>query len=99
MATQMMVHSVDGTELEQRRLALGLSREALGAAAGGISSATVKRVERGEVRPQPSTLSAITAALERAESRTITSGNDETPVTGASQTTDPYAAEGCHSGV
>lgn len=53
----------DGPELERWRKSLGLSREALGAAAGGIASATVKRVERGEVKPQPSTLSALVGAL------------------------------------
>lgn len=42
----------------------GLSREALGALAGGISSATVARIERGIVDPHRSTKSALATALE-----------------------------------
>jgi transcriptional regulator with XRE-family HTH domain len=51
------------TPLEVRRRAAGLSRERLGAAAGAISSATIKRIERGLVRPHPSTRVALAAAL------------------------------------
>jgi transcriptional regulator with XRE-family HTH domain len=70
MTQQMLSRAVDGTVLERRRLALGLSRERLAAAAGDFSAATIKRVERGEVKPQPSTLAAILAALNRAEDPT-----------------------------
>jgi transcriptional regulator with XRE-family HTH domain len=61
MTTQMIRRSAD--DLLRRRLALGYSRERLGAAAGGISSATVKRVERGLVSPHPATLTALAQAL------------------------------------
>jgi predicted transcriptional regulator len=71
----MITHAPDGSSLERRRLALGLSREALGAAAGGIASATVQRIERGHVRPHPSTLSAIIAALSVRE--TLLTPQDE----------------------
>jgi predicted transcriptional regulator len=63
----MVTPAILGTALERRRLKLGLSREALGASAGGISAATIKRAERELVKPHPSTLAALTAALERAE--------------------------------
>lgn len=63
MATQMMPRRVDGSALKRRRLEAGFSRERLGAAAGGIASATVVRVERGEVSPHPSTVAALAAAL------------------------------------
>jgi transcriptional regulator with XRE-family HTH domain len=60
----MISHDAEDLKpLEQRRLALGYSRERLGAAAGGISSATVKRVERGRVRPHPATRVALARAL------------------------------------
>lgn len=59
----MSVHPADGSAFERRRLALGYSRERLGAAAGGISSATVRRVERGLVNPHPSTRVALAQAL------------------------------------
>jgi transcriptional regulator with XRE-family HTH domain len=45
------------------RKARGLSRERLGAAAGGVSAATIRRTERGETRPHPRTLAALAAAL------------------------------------
>jgi DNA-binding XRE family transcriptional regulator len=64
MNFQMTVHDEDGIGLlQRRRLALGLSRERLGAAAGGISSATVRRVERGLVSPHPATVAALARAL------------------------------------
>ncbi len=68
MTTHMIDHTAtcradDPRPLEQRRLALGYSRERLGAAAGGISSATVKRVERGLVKPHPATRAALARAL------------------------------------
>ena len=50
-------------ELEQRRVALGYSRERLGAAAGGVSSATVWRIERGLVTPHHTTRLALARAL------------------------------------
>lgn len=58
----MQAHPAVGS-LETRRLNQGLSREALGAAAGGISSATITRIERGKVRPHRATLSALARAL------------------------------------
>jgi predicted transcriptional regulator len=63
MTSQMVTHAHDGATLERWRRSLGMSREALGAAVGGIASATVKRVERGEVKPHPSTLAALVGAL------------------------------------
>jgi predicted transcriptional regulator len=63
MTRQMITHGVDGNTLKRWREACGLSRERLGAAAGGISSATVKRIEQGTVRPHASTVAALTAAL------------------------------------
>ena len=62
-----MVTHTDGATIEQRRLAAGLSRERLGAAAGGVASATIVRVERGLVNPHPRTLAALLAALDEAE--------------------------------
>jgi DNA-binding XRE family transcriptional regulator len=60
----MIEHEQDGTaSLEGRRLALGYSRERLGAAAGGLSAATVFRVERGMVVPRPATRVALARAL------------------------------------
>ncbi len=61
--TLRTISDADLLPLERRRLALGLSRERLGAAAGGLGSATVRRVERGLVRPHPATLSALARAL------------------------------------
>jgi transcriptional regulator with XRE-family HTH domain len=49
--------------LAARRRARGLSRERLGAAAGGVSAATIRRTERGETRPHPRTLAALAEAL------------------------------------
>jgi transcriptional regulator with XRE-family HTH domain len=60
--------AVDGTVIQQRRLAAGLSRERLGAAAGGVATATIVRLEAGvTVRPHPRTLVALLAALDEAE--------------------------------
>ena len=56
-----------GERIEQRRHALEMSRETLGAAAGGIASSTVHRVERGLVKAHPRTIAALTQALDRAE--------------------------------
>jgi transcriptional regulator with XRE-family HTH domain len=64
MATQMMNHEAAGAAIKARRELLGLSREALGAAAGGVSCSTIRRVEREEVRSHPSTLAALTRALD-----------------------------------
>jgi DNA-binding XRE family transcriptional regulator len=63
MTLHMIVHAPDETPLEQRRLALGYSRERLGAAAGGVSSATVRRIERGLVNPHQITRLALARAL------------------------------------
>lgn len=51
------------TALEIHRRAAGLSRERLGQRAGAISSATIKRIERGLVNPHPSTRVALATAL------------------------------------
>jgi DNA-binding XRE family transcriptional regulator len=60
----MIEHKEDvRVSLEGRRLALGYSRERLGAAAGGLSAATVFRVERGMVAPRPATRVALARAL------------------------------------
>ncbi len=66
--TEIMQQRPDsiGARVLERRHALGLSREALGAAAGGVSSATVYRIELGRVRPHPSTVRALLTALEQA---------------------------------
>lgn len=52
-----------GIALRARRDALALSRERLGARAGGISSATIARIERGAVTPHPATVAALAMAL------------------------------------
>lgn len=60
----LMEHHVSvGSTLRERREALDLSREALGAAAGGISSTTIWRLENGTVRPHRSTVAALARAL------------------------------------
>lgn len=51
------------TRLQRLREERDLSREALGAAAGGISSATIARIERGQVKPFRSTVAALALAL------------------------------------
>ena len=51
------------TRLEAHRRAAGFSRERLGQRAGAISSATIKRIERGQVVPHPSTKVALATAL------------------------------------
>jgi predicted transcriptional regulator len=56
-----------GAALHARRLNVGLSREALGQRAGGISSSTVRRVEDGVVVPHPATVAALDRALANAE--------------------------------
>lgn len=55
-----------GTEIMERREALGLSREGL-AYKAGIALRTVERIEAGEAKPQRSTLTVIRLALEGAE--------------------------------
>ena len=59
----MIAHGPVGEALKARRLALGLSRERLGARADGISSATITRIERGTVTPHPATVTALARAL------------------------------------
>jgi DNA-binding XRE family transcriptional regulator len=51
------------TALQERREELDMSREALGVAAGGISSTTIWRMENGTVRPHRSTVAALARAL------------------------------------
>lgn len=89
MTAQMIVHRPDstGARLLERRRQLGLSREALGAAAGGVSSATVYRVELGRVRPHPSTLQALLKALETSEARVTTPSPTKTAKTVATRAT------------
>jgi len=53
-----------GGGLLELRLARGYSRERLGAAAGGISVSTIRRVERGIGTPHPVTLQALARALD-----------------------------------
>jgi predicted transcriptional regulator len=60
---QMTPHTSVGPGLRARRESLGLSREALGAAAGGISSATIARAEAGTVKPHRATMTALARAL------------------------------------
>jgi ribosome-binding protein aMBF1 (putative translation factor) len=64
---QLMVRKDIGGSIERRRMALGISRERLGAAAGGVARGTVERVERSQVKPHPRTVAALTQALDRAE--------------------------------
>lgn len=53
------------SRLKELRDERQLSREALGAAAGGVSSATIFRLERGMIsRPHQATLNALAAALD-----------------------------------
>jgi transcriptional regulator with XRE-family HTH domain len=74
----MTVQTTGLTSVESRRRAAGLSRERLGAAAGGISSATVRRIERGLVTPHPATVSALARALD-CEPRDIDPKNANAP--------------------
>ncbi len=67
MTKQMKDQRPVGAEIKARRLALKLSREALGAAAGGVSSSTVRRVEFATVHPHPSTIAALKQALDAAD--------------------------------
>ena len=64
MTSQMTPYAAVGTAIKAQRQALGLSREALGAIAGGVSSSTIRRVERETVAPHPSTVAALTRALD-----------------------------------
>jgi transcriptional regulator with XRE-family HTH domain len=57
------IHSQRPVGLEARRLALGLSRERLAAKADGMSSATIRRAERGDTVPHPRTVAALAKAL------------------------------------
>jgi transcriptional regulator with XRE-family HTH domain len=77
MTVQMIGRPPDGAALKQWRLSIGLSREALGAAAGGVSSATVRRIEHGEVRPHPSTVAALLGALRARSGAVLTSDDHE----------------------
>lgn len=74
----MKAHGLDGATFESHRLALGLSREALGAEAGGISSSTIRRIERGTVSPHRSTVAALARALGFPRD-TVPALNDERP--------------------
>jgi len=81
MTVQMISRTPDGAALKQWRLSVGLSREALGAAAGGISSATVRRIEHAEVRPHPSTVVALLNALKaRSDTAGVIQNDHEGPV-------------------
>jgi DNA-binding XRE family transcriptional regulator len=60
---QMKAHKPVGVALRTRREQLGLSREALGAVAGGISSDTVARAEAGTVKTNRATKFALARAL------------------------------------
>jgi transcriptional regulator with XRE-family HTH domain len=52
-----------GQALRLLRQLRGLTRQELGARAGGVAISTVARIERGEVEPHPSTLAALTRVL------------------------------------
>lgn len=60
---QMQHHEADVSPLRKVRQARGLTQEALGVAAGGVSRATIIRIEAGVVQPYRSTLSALARAL------------------------------------
>jgi hypothetical protein len=53
----------DGAAVEARRLELGLSREGLGFAAGGVCSSTIRRIERNIGTPNRSTSAALARVL------------------------------------
>lgn len=61
MSAHMKAHPPVG--LAELRRARGLSQERLGAAAGGVSAATIRRTERSETKPHPRTLAALAQAL------------------------------------
>ena len=90
MPTQMKTQRSDGPAIKARRQSLGLSREALGAAAGGVSSSTVRRIERCEVQPHPSTVAALKGALDTAEA----AHNDHEPA--ASELVEKAGDDGAH---
>jgi len=48
--------------LEELRVNAGMSRQQLGELAG-VSGMTIRRIEKGQVRPQASTLKAIADAI------------------------------------
>ena len=65
------IHSQRPVGLEARRLALGLSRERLAAKADGMSSATIRRAERGDTVPHPRTVAALANLYNRLKGRVI----------------------------
>ena len=71
MQTSRLTSNRIAAAIAERRRALGLSREALGQAAGGVSSSTVRRIENNSVNPHPSTATALCAALDAAEQEEI----------------------------
>jgi transcriptional regulator with XRE-family HTH domain len=79
MTTQMLAHPSTGSRLAARRQSVGLSRERLGAAAGGISSATIQRAEQGICQPHPSTIAALERALDEAEGASADPTNEQRP--------------------
>lgn len=64
-AVAMSLHTADGAALKLARDSRRMSRERLGARAG-VCSATIRRIERGEVTPRASTLERIVRALDEA---------------------------------
>lgn len=57
----------NGATIEARRLGLGVSRDELGAKAGGVNPSTIWSLERERRRPHRSTLAAIVRALDELE--------------------------------
>jgi transcriptional regulator with XRE-family HTH domain len=53
-----------GPAIKLARQSRGLSRAQLGELAGGVSAGTVGRIERSDVVPHRSTLSALVRALD-----------------------------------
>jgi transcriptional regulator with XRE-family HTH domain len=60
-----------------------MSREALAAAADGLSVATVRRAERGETRPHPITARALARVLGLDVSEILTPPYDDEGATNA----------------
>jgi transcriptional regulator with XRE-family HTH domain len=63
MTVQMTPAAPDGDAVAARRRKLGLSREALSFASGGVSISTIRRIERGIGTANRSTLTALAVVL------------------------------------
>ena len=69
-----------GDNIRQRRLALGLTQEKLGIAAGGRSVNQINGYERGRSRPSAPVLADIAKALKTSPNELL--GLPETPLPG-----------------